>query len=332
MATVVVNPNGAYTVPSCLEPSNASFFNAALGRSFVLIPQFPPTAPVNVRLYIANTEVDDYIDAALATASNTFDDISGIGQLDLTKVSGGNNDGNPLNNCASGVHEYIVQGASGDINSLIDFSGHNNSSYLEYVVDGFSQFFPMHSNSSALPVSLNEFSAVCDGENIRIIWSTASEFNASHYNVQMSRDGYNWSNLAVIPAAGTTNQTSWYSHQAQNYGGVTYYRLVQIDNDGQQEIFGPISANCTLNNNLMTVFPNPANDQITLNLQSITQIDEARIQLLDMSGRVVMERRLDLPAGSTMLNMDVQHLQSGTYFVRMQEEQGRFETVRVVKM
>ncbi len=332
MATVVVNPNGAYTVPSCLEPSNASFFNAALGRSFVLIPQFQPSDPVNVRLYISNAEVDDYIDAAIATSSNTFDDISGIGQLDLTKVSGGNNDGNPLNNCASGVHEYIVQGASGDINSLLDFSGYNSSSYLEYVVDGFSQFFPMHSNSSALPVSLNEFSAVCDGENTRITWSTASELNASHYILQSSRDGMTWLHLTEINAVGTTNQTSHYSFEDKNFGGLNYYRLVQVDFDGAHEIFGPISSNCEINNNLMTVHPNPSSDNFMVVIQTNQHIENAVVELMDLSGRVILSQTKNINAGSTMLNIDVQSIQPGAYVIRMKGENDKFAPIRVVKL
>jgi len=184
----------------------------------------------------------------------------------------------------------------------------------------------------SLPVELTNFSTNCLGDDIQISWTTASEMNASHYVLQSSRDGQTWLHLAEIEAAGTTNQTSNYSFEDKNYGGLSYYRLVQVDFDGEQEIFGPISSNCSLENNLMTVHPNPSSDNFTVFIQTAESFGKAEVELIDMSGRVILSQTQDINAGSAMLNFDVKAIQPGAYIIRVKGEQDKFTPLRVVKL
>jgi hypothetical protein len=150
--------------------------------------------------------------------------------------------------------------------------------------------------------------------------------------VQSSRDGLIWNNLGEIQATGTTNQNTNYSFQTQNFGGLTYYRLVQVDLDGATEIFGPISSNCQLENNSMTVFPNPTADNFTVRIETTQYFENATLELVDMTGRVIMSQTTDIHIGSTLLNFNGAELKTGTYFVRMKGENERFAPVRVVRM
>ena len=73
-------------------------------------------------------------------------------------------------------------------------------------------------------------------------WSTASEYNASHYLLQQSSDGFNYMTFATLPAAGNSSQTLYYNAMHLNPEPVVnYYRLVQYDFDGVYEVFEVIS-------------------------------------------------------------------------------------------
>ena len=321
-----------YTIGSCAEPTNSSFLNAAMARTFVITPEFQPTAPVSIRLYFLNSEFTDYQAHALTTTSNPNDDVLSIGDMNMTRVSGGNNDGDPTNNCGLGTQEFVLQTGSGTMSTLANFSNFANTAYIEFEVNGFSEFLPMDSDNSPLPVTLTQFNANCLDEQVRVNWTTASEFNASHYNLQNSRDGLNWQQLARIEAAGTTNQTTSYSVNDANFVGLSYYRLVQVDNDGQEEIFGPVSANCKVEFNLLSVKPNPASDNFMVNIQSNENQGNAAVELVDLSGRVILTQAAAIQVGSTQLNMDVKTIQPGAYIIRVKGDNDKFMPIRVVKL
>lgn len=65
----------------------------------------------------------------------------------------------------------------------------------------------------------------------------------------------------------------------------------------------------------MTVFPNPANDLIAIQVNNLNKKD-IEIKLFDLSGRQV--NKTTIFAGSTIAYFDVKTLYSGTYFVHMQ--------------
>ena len=324
-----------YVTEACDDPTNPSFFQTTLQRTFLIDADNPPTDTVLVRLYILDAEVTNYqTTAADDTPQNLQDNISGISELHLTKVSSGSGTGDPSDICLGGGSPiYINQSASGDING-IGFSGFSSTGYLEFKITGFSEFFPMSSGNfnSALPVELTSFGVHCLGDEVKISWTTASELNASHYILENSRDGYNWNEVAQIEANGTTNQISNYTHVAKNFGGLSYFRLVQVDLDGVTEIFGPISSNCENENNNMTVFPNPTADNFIVRIETTQFFENATLELVDMTGRVVKSQSSDLNTGTTFLNFDGANLQPGAYMVRVKGENDNFTPIRVVKM
>ena len=205
--------------------------------------------------------------------------------------------------------------------------------YAEFLVESFSTFgmYAKH-KFGPLPVTLTAFNANCQGETIQLNWSTASEFNASHYVIQNSRDGSVWTDLAEVNAAGTTNQTTNYSIETQNFGGLSYFRLVQVDLDGATEIFGPISANCELQNNQMSVYPNPTADNFTVRIETTQSFENATLELIDNMGRVVLSRTIDIESGTTTIPFESEKLQAGVYVIRMRGEGEEFKPVQVVRM
>jgi hypothetical protein len=94
----------------------------------------------------------------------------------------------------------------------------------------------------ALPIELIDFVGVKMNGYNQLTWRTASEYNASHYSIQQSTDGYNWMTFAFLPAAG--NSTIELKYNAMHLSPepvVNYYRLIQYDFDGKYEMFEIIS-------------------------------------------------------------------------------------------
>lgn len=193
----------------------------------------------------------------------------------------------------------------------------------------FSVFLNLQNQANPLPVKLTSFNAHCNASEVELKWSTASEFNASHFDVQMSRDGQTWNSIGEVAAAGTTNQATSYSFKTAKASTVTYFRLVQVDFDGKSEIYGPIAASCNLEKNIVSLFPNPSTEQTTIDVQSVTS-EMATIQVVDLMGKVLFTQNMNLEAGSNQVVLKTNAFQTGTYLVRVIGQNNEFEVVRLV--
>jgi hypothetical protein len=75
-----------------------------------------------------------------------------------------------------------------------------------------------------------------------IEWSTASEQNSSYFEVQISVDGSEYRSIGQVSAAGNSNSKLDYKwiDQGPLANAFNYYRLLQYDVDGANEIYGPV--------------------------------------------------------------------------------------------
>ena len=174
-----------------------------------------------------------------------------------------------------------------------------------------------------LPVTLVSFQAQAAGANVVLTWQTAQELNSHHFDVERSLDARTFKKITVLTGAGTVNHTSDYryldTHAAALATGTLYYRLRQVDNNGQSSI-GPVRA-VILGRAIhagIQLFPNPTTGQATLDLSSLPA-GTYSAQVFDVTGRLVQQCLLQSgqtgQAGQPVL--DVRSLPAGSYFVQV---------------
>lgn len=84
-----------------------------------------------------------------------------------------------------------------------------------------------------LPVELISFDGLSVDQTNELYWSTASERNANHYDIEVSNDGFNWKIVGSIAAIGNSTETNTYQLTHHNpEKSINYYRLHQYDLDG----------------------------------------------------------------------------------------------------
>ena len=198
-------------------------------------------------------------------------------------------------------------------------------------VSDWSNFGFGGSAANPLPVKLTAFNVSCAENQIDIQWTTASEQNSSHFVVEKSRDLINWTSVSQVQAAGNSNYEIDYSSVDLNgSNGVFYYRLKQVDYNGESEIYGPISVNCDNSQNEMTVYPNPSNGDFTLEITWNQPNTFTQIQIIDLTGKIIQQMELNLNVGTTQVAFDQENLQMGTYLIRIQESNLGLKPVRLV--
>lgn len=111
------------------------------------------------------------------------------------------------------------------------------------------------SENYILPIELIDFSAISQINEIKLFWITATETNCFGYIVQKSTNLEIWSDIGFVNSLGNTTQITEYSFIDSNpIIGVSYYRLKQIDINGQYEIFKVIAIQWTPENDMFNVF------------------------------------------------------------------------------
>ncbi|HQQ13010.1 MAG TPA: PKD domain-containing protein [Bacteroidales bacterium] len=77
-------------------------------------------------------------------------------------------------------------------------------------------------------------------------------------------------------------------------------------------------------------YPNPANDQLNLDINR-SDGGQIRVNILDISGRLIMKHTETLGAGINKLSLPVSQLEKGMYLVQFMDESGRQISRRFIK-
>ena len=133
------------------------------------------------------------------------------------------------------IELYIPQGET-DI--AIDIFTRANRMGEDWWMDNFELY---EITQTSLPVELSYFGGMAHLESNLIEWTTQSEYNSDYFSLERSLDGENWEEITIISSAGNSTSEINYSYQDYKLNYLSYYRLKQVDIDGQYEMFGPIS-------------------------------------------------------------------------------------------
>lgn len=314
------------TMYACNSPTNELYRTAFMERSFKVITDatgISGSGNLEAFLPFSATEYANLQTASTGkTIGNNYDNVSALTDLVVTKydtISGlGVEDGNPYNNCTNGTSVVVTQNSSGS--TLTNGSNYNISSsvtaeYASFLVSDFSEF-DLHglNQNFPLPVELTAFSATCKNESTILNWTTASETNLNHYEIERSRDGHNWSNSGIVQAAGNSSKKNQYQFTDNNHPGIIYYRLKSIDNNGDFKYYGPISTICNDNENEWSFYPNPVKSDATLSIVT-REASRSQINIVDVMGRIVFGKEIELNSGNNLINLDLRDISGGSYFV-----------------
>jgi hypothetical protein len=320
---------------ACGTDVNPNYTSAALARRWVITPTIQPTTNVSVVFPYDDSEFSSLSTASLTTA-NGFDDVFVIDDLQMSKYNGSAENGSWSDNCGTGTAANFMQTANGTVttggaNGFV--STISGASFVQFSIPSFSEFWLLNTGQpSALPVEMLSFAANCNEKSeVEVQWTTASEQNSQSFIVERSRDLNQWEYVSTVDGAGNSSQII-------NYGiidnapisGISYYRLVQVDLNGAQAIYGPISVSCSNTKNSMLVFPNPTKGNFTVEISSNENISDAQIQITDLTGKVINVRSTNILEGKNQFTFEGLDLQLGSYIINLNTGNGKINPVRVV--
>ncbi len=185
------------------------------------------------------------------------------------------------------------------------------------------------SGGNILPITLSWFDARARNGEVHLNWATEMEHNNDYFVIERSQNGIDFEELAQVKGAGNSDALREYSYIDDDpYTGVSYYRLKQVDYDGQYEYFNMVEVYIEPKTKteeafiIENIYPNPAIDHITLNVLSQKE-EEGVVEIIDLSGRTLYKKSIDLSEGSNEINIPLaQDLPASSYIVSLQTKDG----------
>ena len=175
--------------------------------------------------------------------------------------------------------------------------------------------------SVALPVKLTSFTGVNKNNTITLNWQTAYEQNSSHYVIQRSVDGLNFTDVDRVAANGVSNLPINYSYNdilpaSVKMHKTVFYRLKSVDTDGNFGNSDIVAMQLDKTVIQLLVSPNPAKD--VLQVQTASGLaGNGVLSITDMMGRQVYRRDVILQNGSNAIPVNISLFRPGIYSVRL---------------
>jgi Secretion system C-terminal sorting domain len=170
------------------------------------------------------------------------------------------------------------------------------------------------------PVELSSFILTVVDNSVKLEWKTASEINNNHFEIERRDISPYWVKIGEVKGAGTsvTPNEYFFLDKRLPSNGKYYYRLKQVDNNGEPKYSNEIVADVnfipsvySLENN----FPNPFNPSTVIRY-SLPFDSNVKLTVYNSLGQVVVN---DLSsgfkkAGTYDINFNAYSLNSGIYF------------------
>lgn len=201
---------------------------------------------------------------------------------------------------------------------------HLVGSWADVIGCGGSSFFTFSGTGtqSALPIELTHFEGKATDALVVLNWQTASETNNAKFEIEISKDGRDFSKAGEVAGAGTSIEAKSYSFDVKYpEQGLSYYRLRQVDYDGQFQYSPVIGVSFTHNRQEAgSFYPSPSKSGL-VNLDYLANADGSiRISAFDPAGRLVVQQELAVAGGDNRLSFDFSSLQAGIYFIKIGDE------------
>lgn len=269
-----------------------------LNRNVRITPTQQPSSPVSIRFYISKAEFD------------SLDNDPGSGIVSLASIKIMKND----DPCGPALVNNTT------LTDTTMTEPHGTDGYvLQADINSFSSFY-FGNQVITLPLELVQFKGSLQNKATLLEWKTINENNTSHFSVERSIDGRNFSEIGNVIATGNSTATNLYSHIDNDVttlaSTVIYYRLKMVDIGGEYTYSSIVTIYLADITNNIIVSPNPTMGETRVSISS-TLNGKAQWKLMDNSGRIVMQNTIHLKKGNNNMMINLQSLSGGLYYLHI---------------
>lgn len=181
-------------------------------------------------------------------------------------------------------------------------------------------YYVFTSKDIILPVNLLSFTAEKTGkQTVQLKWSTSAEINNRYFEIQRSSNGNNFATIGKVNAQTAVSAIKQYTYTDARAANINYYRLKQVDKDGQERYSAIIRVSFD-GNVRWQLYPNPANANTALYIQE--DVTGLQLTLTDASGRIIYRSNNKTAVAGQQIALPVSTLAKGMYLLKVQTDKG----------
>jgi hypothetical protein len=173
------------------------------------------------------------------------------------------------------------------------------------------------------PVTLIYFMASCNQENVTVTWVTGNEINNDYFILEKSiSPAGEFSEVTRIDGQGKGISTKAKTYQFRdNYNGASYYRIKQVDIDGNFTYTNVTRSNCTS----QKVIVINSGDQLEIVCSEASAGEEIQVSIISLKGQELIQTGLSLSSvGSTQIS--ISNLNPAMYILSVKKGTEVFST------
>ncbi|WP_199118555.1 T9SS type A sorting domain-containing protein [Pedobacter sp. ASV28] len=165
--------------------------------------------------------------------------------------------------------------------------------------------------TNVLPIVLKDFTAKKKNNHVALKWTTLSEQNNKAFVLSHATDGKNFEVITELQGKGTTSSVSTYAFEHLSpLAGTNYYKLQQLDFNGDVKELGIKTIDFKLTNNI-SLYPNPVTEKAVITFDTGCQA----IEIINVNGTVL--QTLSVSKTDTNKEISLANYPSAIYFVKL---------------
>ncbi len=180
-------------------------------------------------------------------------------------------------------------------------------------------------SSTILPLEWLSVDAKAKDRNIEVSWATATEQETDYFVVERSKDAIQFSSIGPkVLAAGESLENQYYSIVDETaVRGITYYyRIKQVDLDGQFTYSSIVNAKLNLLGKEVTIFPNPVNHDLQLTMHW-DENESVVLKIFNAQGQFIHSQYISLKLGQNHWSLNVSNWPTGVYWIEINGKETR---------
>lgn len=194
-----------------------------------------------------------------------------------------------------------------------------------------SSMFGTITVTAALPIKLKIFDAQKNQDGFVLKWITAMESNLSHFEIEKADNDMKFKMIGKILAKGNSIEDITYSFTdiSPKSSDFVYYRLKMVDFDNKIEV-SPIIVIKIMSHTSLKIYPNPASNILMIEAGGHDfHHGTNKIGVFNNSGNLV-KSQIEFDAEDGMFDLDISSLNTGKYFVLIENKGGAKKTIPFV--
>ena len=178
--------------------------------------------------------------------------------------------------------------------------------------------------NTTVPVTLLSFNAVrINNEKVLLNWKTTHEIQNKGFDVERSLGNANlFEYINFVPAQlNNSNEKKYTLFDNNNFEGLSYYRLKQIDIDNKF-VYSKIEVVKGYTNALaINLYPNPATITLTATAK-FNKNDVGKLLLFDATQKLLETKSITINKGYNLYSIPVGVLTPGVYYIKIASSEG----------